>query len=98
MDISGIGSEGAVINLVLFLGLIAKLFVWPWMQAKRGKTPNRRKSDNPGNPSNPNNSKPGNAPECKKHMEALAAIKEAITTIKGQILDIYNELRKKADK
>lgn len=93
MEISEIGSGGAVINFIILMGLIAKLFVWPAMQAKRGKN-----KQGPGTVYSNPNSKPGNAPECKKHMEALAAIGEAITTIKGQILDIYNELRKKQDK
>ena len=73
IDIKGIGSEGAIINLVISAFIIYQVYLKPKLMRKQGKE--RRNNPHPA---------PGNAEQCKKHIKGLAEVKTEIQNLKDQ--------------
>ena len=74
LDIKGIGSEGAIVNLIISAFLIWHLYIRPKLMRKQGR-------DRRTNPS----LAPGNAEECKQHSKDLAKAETNIKNIKDQM-------------
>ena len=73
IDIKGIGSEGAIVNLVISAFIIYQVYLKPRLMKKQGK--DRRKNNTNPHPA------PGNGVECKEHTKALTRYGEQIKNI-----------------
>lgn len=73
LDLRGIGSEGAVLNLIISVIIIYHLYIKPKIMRKKGK--DRRVNLNP-------NPAPGNAAECKEHSKDLTKAETNIKNLK----------------
>jgi len=77
IDIKGIGSEGAIINLVISAFIIYQVYLKPKLMRKGNR--DRRKVDN-----NPH-SAPGNAPVCKENRDLLIELKTKMETVEKKL-------------
>ena len=77
IDLKGIGSEGAIVNLVISAFIIYQVYLKPKLMRKQSK--DRRKNDANPHPA------PGNATECKEHAKGLTRCEEGIKNIKEKV-------------
>ena len=73
IDLKGIGSEGAIVNLIISVIIIYHLYIKPKIMRKQGK--DRRVNLNPS-------PAPGNAVECKQHSKDLTKAEINIKNLK----------------
>jgi len=74
IDLKGIGSEGAIVNLIISAFIIYQVYLKPKLMRKQGK--DRRNNPHPA---------PGNAQECKDHAKGLTRCEEGIKNIKEKV-------------
>lgn len=77
LDLKGIGSEGAILNLLISAFIIYHIYIKPKMMKKNGK--DRRKPMTNPHPA------PGNATECKDNFKAITEAGTEIKNIKEKI-------------
>lgn len=75
LDIKGIGSEGAILNLIISVIIVYHLYIRPKLMKKSGKD---RRKPNP-------HPAPGNATECKDNFKAITEAGTEIKNIKDQM-------------
>ena len=74
IDIKGIGSEGAIINLVISAFIIYQVYLKPKLMRKQGK-------DRRNNP----HSAPGNAPVCKENRDMLIKLETKMEAVEKKL-------------
>jgi len=71
VDLKGLGTEGAIINLVLSGFIVWHIYVKPKIMSKPGKD---RRRNNP-------NANPGNAPVCKENRDKLIKLETKMEAV-----------------
>jgi len=74
IDLKGIGSEGAIINLIISAFIIYQVYLKPKLMRKQGK--DRRTKPNPA---------PGNAPVCKENRDLLIKLETKMEAVEKRL-------------